>query len=230
MQEVKRLIENFSGEIYNLCYTLLESAENECRVFEYTCITYKKRPDEGTIVLPEHFTKEQIEELESVFGDVVDGLLNSNIKKCNLGLIPESDFYCALWNAVCANFSQIEEKAFAFYYILIDKRIPYQFLGKPITMSNARFREVTEKNRDILNKITYISTSGYTQRTERASLLLNCLEQIDDYESKVVVLAHAISRLNSSNSIGRMDMDIESLIKKIDQRIAELEQEEKRTE
>jgi hypothetical protein len=185
-----------------------------------------KRPDAGTITLEEHFSKEQIEEFESVFGDVVDGLLSSNIKKCNLGLIEEKDFYCALWNSICTNFSGIDEKAFAFYYILIDKNIPYQYLGKPITMSNSRFKELTEKNRDSLDKIKYITISGYAQRTERASLLLNCLEQIEDYDSKVVVLAHALSRMGGGSPVGRMD--IESLIKHIDKRIAELEEEEKR--
>lgn len=224
MEKIKEILDNFSGEIYDMCFELLNNFGDDAEVFEFVCKTFTKVPVKGTIAMSAHFTKSEINEYESLLGDTVNGLLNSNIKKCNLGLIPIEDFYKSLWNSFSAIFSTQKEKSFAFYYTLIDKSIPYQYLGKPISMSNERFKELVDRNEENIEKIKYIVRSGYTQRTERASLLMNCLDAIEDYESKVVVLAQAITLLNRAPSAGRLDLD--ALIQQIDKRIEELESQE----
>lgn len=224
MEKINNLLSGFTGEIYDLCFEILKRFGDDASIFEFVCKTFTKRPKDGTIVIEAHFSKEEIDEYESVNGDTIDGLLNSTIKKCNLGLIPVSDFYKTLWGALCANFSTPKEKAFAFYYTLIDSTIPYQYLGKPVSMSNERFKEMVEKNKESIEKVKYIVSSGYSQRTERASLLLNCLNEIDDFESKVVVLAQAIPLLNKPTLAGRLDLD--TLIHQIDKKIEELEARE----
>ena len=222
MEELNNLLSGFTGEIYNLCFEILERFGDDESVFEFVCKTFTGRPKNGTIVIEEYFSEEEIDEYESVNGDTVDGILNSTIKKCNLGLIPVSDFYKVLWGALCAYFSTPKEKAFAFYYVLIDSTIPFQYLGKPVSMSNERFREMVKKNKESIEKVKYIIKSGYSQRTERASLLLNCLNEIDDFESKAVVLAQAIPLFNKSPSVGQLDLD--TLIQQIDKKLEELEE------
>lgn len=223
MEELNNLLSGFTGEIYNLCFEILERFGDDESVFEFVCKTFTGRPKNGTIVIEEYFSEEEIDEYESVNGDTVDGILNSTIKKCNLGLIPVSDFYKVLWGALCAYFSTPKEKAFAFYYVLIDSTIPFQYLGKPVSMSNERFREMVKKNKESIEKVKYIIKSGYSQRTERASLLLNCLNEIDDFESKAVVLAQAIPLFNKSPSVGQLDLD--TLIQQIDKKLEELEEQ-----
>lgn len=95
-------------------------------------------------------------------------------------------------------------------------------------MSNEQFKEISKKNEFFIDNIRYIIKSGYTQRTERASLLLNCLDKIGDYESKVVVLSHAITIFNQSRSINSSGLDI--LIEALDKKIAEMESEDEPTE
>ena len=99
-------------------------------------------------------------------------------------------------------------------------------------MSNERYKELIEKNSYFIDKVQYIRDSHYSQRTERASLLLNCLDEISDYESKTVVLSQAIQMLSKRADITAPDVDrlsrtdFEKIIKEIDRKIAELETSE----
>ena len=219
MNQTQYLIDNFNGELYDLCYEILDNEKDEAKIFEFVCVNFKKVPKDGTLSLKAYFTKSEIDEFESIYGDTINGLLNSAIKKCNLGVVEPDKFYSSLWQSYCALFSTKKEKAFAFYYTLIDTSIPYHYLGKPISMSNEHFKELVEKNKSSIDKVLYIARSNYSQRTEKASLLLNCLDEIEDAESKAVVLSQAIPLLNPEISHGRLD--IEAIVKQIDKQIDE---------
>ena len=227
-KELEYLWGTFSGEIWDFCYEVLDRFGENKTVFEYACVHFVKRSRGGNAPIKQHFSEGECDEYKSIYGDTVDGLLNSCVKKCNLGLIPSEKFYEILWASFCSNFTTRKEKAFAFYYTLIDPIIPYQYLGKTLTMSNEQFKEISKKNEFFIDNIRYIIKSGYTQRTERASLLLNCLDKIGDYESKVVVLSHAITIFNQSRSINSSGLDI--LIEALDKKIAEMESEDEPTE
>ena len=224
MDELKELLESFDGKIYDLCYEVLVCSKNQDVAFEFVCKNLFRYPENRKIKIKEYFSEEEIEEYESIYGDTVKGLLNTNIKKCNFGVIDAENFYKDLWEAYCVMFPTEKGKAFAFAYTLQSEVIPYQYLGKPLSMGNEQFKELTEKNKANIDKIRYIRNSQYTQRTERASLLLDCINGIEDYESKVVVLAHALSLLGQSNiELFRDKKDIDALIQQIDKKIEQLE-------
>lgn len=228
MDKIEFLMNTFRGETYNFCFEVLKLADDEAKAFEFVCKNYDERDKKEDTSIEAYFSEEEIEEYESVHGDIVNGLLNSTIKKCNLGMIPEADFYVSLWRSFCAVFTLPKEKAFAFYYTLIDAMIPYQYLGKPISMNNERFKELVKKNDPIIQKIKYIQRSNYSQLTERASLLLNCLEEVEDWESKTVVLAQAIKYFSLNRALPG-PIDINGLLRQIDKKIAELEKQEEST-
>lgn len=147
------------------------------------------------------------------------------MKKCDLDIIRPELFYSDLWDSFCKNFSSDKELAFAFYYTVIDSAIPYQYLGKALSMSDEQFRKLSEENKPLIEKILYINKSHHTQRTEEASLLLNCLDEIEDREVKIVVLAHAITILGSGGlPVGRRE--IGSILRGLDEKIKELESRE----
>ena len=210
-----------------MCYEILVTSTDQVSAFEFVCKNLIEYPENGTIQIKEYFSKKEFEEYRSIYGDTVKGLLNTNMKKCNFGVIAVKDFYKSLWESYCTIFPTDKGKAFAFYYTVSSKDIPYQYLGKPLSMSNEQFRMLTEKNKASIDKIKYIDRSRYGQRTERASLLLNCISEIEDFESKVVVLAHALSILGQRHmSIFSDQKDIDSFIHRIDKKIEELEAEE----
>ena len=227
MDELKRLLDNFIGEVYNLCYEIIVDSKDQVAAFEYVCKNLLEYPKNGTIHIKEYFSEDEFEEYESIYGDTIKGLLNTNIKKCNFGVISVEDFYKSLWESYCTMFPTEKGKAYAFYYTVSSKSIPYQYLGKPLSMSNDQFRALTEQNKASIDKLKYIDRSRYGQRTERASLLLNCINEIEDFESKIVVLAHALSIFGQRHmGIFPDEKDIDSLIHQIDKRIEELELEE----
>lgn len=227
MEELKNLLNNFNGEVYNLCYEILVSSDNQVEAFEYVCKNLLKYPKNGTIQIKEYFSEIEFQEYESIYGDTVKGLLNTNIKKCNLGLIAVQDFYKTLWESYCSIFQTDKDRAFAFCYTVCSKAIPFQYLGKPLSMSNELFRTLIEKNKESIDKIKYIARSGYSQKTERASLLLNCINEIEDFDSKVVVLSQALLILGqNAKGLFSDSTDIDSLIQSIDKKIEELEAEE----
>lgn len=218
MKAIKDLLDTFRGETYNLCYEILTQTTDEEKAFEFVCKNYRTRSREETLEIQEYFSEAEIEELESAYGDTVNGLLNSTIKKCNLGIINYADFYKVLWDSYCLNFPGVKERAFAFYYTIIDVTIPYQYLGKPINMSKDRFQELVNKNKANFDKVMYIKNSNYSQRTEEVSLLLNCLDSIEDFESKIVVLVFAIKTFTRDDNL---PSSIE-LLKELEKKLSEL--------
>lgn len=224
MNGIKNLIDNFEGEIVDLCFEILKNTSNKEAVFEYTCINLLRKPEKGTIDIQKYFTQEEMDSYESLYGSTINGLIKMSANKCNSDIISKDLFYSDLWQSFCKNFTTDKELAFAFYYTVIDSAIPYQYLGKTLTMSDERFQQLSKENKLYIDKIKYIKNNRMTQRTEDASLLLNCLDEIDDREVKVVVLAHALSILGTrASSMSREKID--RLIQQIDQKIKELESE-----
>lgn len=188
MDDIRKLIGNFKGEIYDLCFEILKNTSDQTTSFEYTCKNLLRIPENGTIVIQKHFTQDEIDTYESLYSSTINGLIKMNINKCNLGFISEASFYSDLWQMFCNNFTTDKELAFAFYYTVIDQAIPYQYLGKTISMSNERYRQLMEENQSFLEKIRYIKRNRYSQRTVVASLVLNCLDEIEDREVKLLFL------------------------------------------
>lgn len=225
MKIIKNLIENFRGEICDLCFEILKNAENKEEVFEYTCKHLLQKPKKGKIDIQKYFTKEEKDSYDLVYGSTINALINMSIKKCNLDIISGNMFYVDLWQSYCKNFITDKEQAFAFYYTVINPTIPYQYLGKSISMSDERFKQISEENKSLIKQINYVKRCNLKQRTEDASLILNCLDTIKEREVKVVMLAHAITNLGSREKHMKEDT-IESLIQKLDEKIKELEEEE----
>ena len=89
-------------------------------------------------------------------------------------------------------------------------------------MDNGKYKKLIERNDQYIKKLKYIAKIEFEQKTESASLVLRCLDEIEDYESKVVVLTSAF-QLFSKHTSKRIDLD--ELVRRIDRKIEELEQE-----
>ena len=225
MKKTLELITQFDGEVFDLCYKLLCENDQHCDIFQFVCENLLTKPEKPSIQIKKYFEESEIKEYEALYGDIVDGIIKSTIKKCDYGIVKPEDFYKTVWESYCTNFESLKEKAFAFYYTVIDKRIPYVYIGKPLSMDNEKYREIINNNAENLKKIKYIFNSSYRQRTEISSLILQCVNNIDDYESKVVVLAKALE-INSIKTAGGKSVDVEEVLQEINRKIKELEQDE----
>jgi len=216
MDSIKELLNTFDGEIYNLCYKLLIENENNAEVFQYVCENFTGKPKNKTQIIKNHFSQSEIYEYESIYGDIVKGILSNTIKKCDFGMISADEFYKTLWQAYCLNFISDNEKAFAFYYTVVDRKIPYRYLRTPLSMEDDIYENMVKANKSYIDRIEYLLRgSGFRQKTEVVSLILCCLDSVVNFDAKVVILAQALDSYTKSKT--------DDLTKLLIKRVFELE-------
>ena len=204
--EIKMQIDNIlttsKSDLLNLSwyvYGMIKSSDTPEIELRYFYETYYDSIDSSEEnILETHFSEEDSKHLEVQFGKLIDAMLD-NTQSRNL---PDNEFYATLWNQIinCSYFITDDQRAFALYYIWIDKRIPYYHLSDGMHMSNEAYRKNTEELIDEIKKMRYILNASYlSQKTERASLVLDILEKVNTKEKQVVLLSQLIAELKTEN-------------------------------
>lgn len=205
------------GEPFDICDYLYQGLVqldilDQPTAFQYICELF------GTVESSENFgivpskyrSKEDI--LRSQYGNLIDSLIELYIKQN----VEESNFYFSLWNNIVSSglFIQEEERIFALYYVLIDKRIPYFRLDPAslYSLSNERFQQIRNNNIKAIQKIRFILKANFNQKTERASALLaelgikapqdlNDGDRINLYETQLIQMVEIINNRNDSEVV-----------------------------
>lgn len=217
-KKIEQLIKNYDGEIYDLCYKIIVESEDFEKDFQYVCENFELKNKQKTIKIEEYFQETEIELMKKIYANVVDGLIAQNISKVNYGIVKPEQFYVMLWEDVCRNFKETKELAFALYWIVIDKRIPYIYIGTPLSMDDDEFKDISKANKDNIKKIEYVLRAGYLQRTEEASMLLKIITDIENYRDQVVVFTYLISFLQETREKSQLLTD---LLKKMVEKMEE---------
>lgn len=192
---LNELILHFDGTVYNLCYKIINESQQLESDFEYLCENLFELPEKKTIVIDQYILQDEYDLIKKIYNARTKGILSEVINKVNYGMLDEKNFYVELYNNLIRNYCDKKELAVAFECVLSDYRIPFVYLGKPLSMSQNDYSKYLEKNENNLKKILYILKTGYSQKTEEASILLNYLESIESYEDKVVVFAQLLDIL-----------------------------------
>lgn len=140
------------------------------------------------------FTEIDVKEYRKKYGSLTDAFFEKLLAEN----YSEEQFYNKLWQGINETLFFDTEKAriFAFYYIWIDVRIPYYQLDDGLSMTNKRFSEITDAIKGDIKKARFIlKTNIYDAKTNRASVLLNLIEEQSSFENRTVLLAHIISFL-----------------------------------
>lgn len=105
-----------------------------------------------------------------------------------------NDFYKYIWDYIQNNemFEDAKTRAFIFYRIWMDPRIPYYEITDGIKIDDKEFSKIFTKISKAREKAKQIAFSRYSQRAEEASVLLNLISEIEDEKEKVVLLAYII--------------------------------------
>lgn len=205
--KIDSILQSAKGDLLNMSwyvYTIIKDSDTPEKGLQYFYETYYDSIDSSEeTILETHFSEDDSRCLKEQFGKLIDAMLE-NTQSRNL---LEEEFYAELWNQVinCSFFPTDDQRAFALYYIWIDKRIPYYHLADGKHMSNEIYRQYTAELSNEIKKMLYIlNTSTLSQKTERASLLLEILEGIDLEDKKVVFLSQLISELNTKNRFSEL--------------------------
>lgn len=89
-------------------------------------------------------------------------------------------------------FPDENEKTFALAKSLFSPYVPYLGLpGIPVHMTEAQYRHQLESDKRRVDLIDYIMALPFDERTERASMLLQVIDDTTDKNLRVALLAHA---------------------------------------
>lgn len=188
--QVKEVLSKYKGTPIDMCfqiYIIVRQSEKPAEILQYFYENNEDIESNEEYEIPIIFSQQEKSDLESQYGNLVDGILEKLIKKNQNA----SMFYEELWENINCDllFETDKEKVFAMYYILIDSRIPYFETLEGTKMSNETFRKYFILLSKLLKKARFIISNDYEQQTERASLLLELFEEVDNKDEKIVLMS-----------------------------------------
>lgn len=207
-KDLENLLLHYEGSLYDLCYKILEESEDLENDFDYICRNLTKVLREKTAHTYKYINEDEHALLRKIYEEKIDGILSEVINKTNYGLIDLNDFYKTLLGSLKENFTSQKELTIALEKIFNDKRIPFVYLGEPLTMSQSVYKDKVTKNMDSIKKLIYALHTDYSQKTEIASILLNIIEDSEDYEDRVVVFSQLISIIQRTTIVNTLKKSI----------------------
>lgn len=207
MDQYLDLLKKWDGDTINLCYKLycmMDQEKTESKRFEAFCFLCMNindvESDKSMQIDNNYIQKEELNQLINIYGDCIKAIICSIQKRAIISRMDERKFYETLWKTIFKSnlLHERKEKSYALFLILGDEGIPYHTINKPISMSNEEYQKIIQENTKTLNKIIYIFSLSFLQRTEEASLILKELEGKDE-KVKAVLLSQALGLKSIEN-------------------------------
>lgn len=109
----------------------------------------------------------------------------------------EDVFYHKLWEKIQDNILFPDEEAQSYFLSCLweSNLIPYYHLDEGISMENEEYRDRLKKLDDLLKRANYIIYAQLEQKTQRASLLMDLADKLEDKSDKAVFWAYALSAM-----------------------------------
>ena len=195
-EEEYNFLKTVDGTLFDVCHNyynlfLKDMSELSITAQKLSILLCWDRQTDKTQKLSVLHSQETYLDKINAIKDTTNTILG-NLIKANLEV---SEFYLNLWKAISANafFATDLDTVCAIIYLCNSSRIPYYKLDSGLKMENDEFAKIAKHNFEHLQKMIFILSAGYEQRTEIASLLLKVLDEVNDYNTKVVLFANLIS-------------------------------------
>lgn len=230
LKKMNAFLSSADGSTFNICAQLYEiikygDVKIQPRLFEQAIILYEDVESDESINVPVSPFEIQKTALKEQYGNLVNSFIAFFVQQkysCE-------DFYNYMWNTLQDNvfFPDKAAKVFAFYYVLIDRRVPYFELSQGYLMTNESFKLLYRKSANELHKVRYILSTEMKQKTERASLVLKELgidipdsaapvEVVTEYEKKVMIMVEVLKNRRESNA-----QSFDEILSKLQEQISE---------
>lgn len=201
-QDLERILKTYSGSAINLCVYVLEqtkelSFEEQVEFVSELCEQFGMVKSDKSFSIPEVISEDDKENLKDEYGKYVDGVLEASLKKAYNNTYTKDEFYRLLWGNFVKTemLATDEEKAFALYYIAIDRKVPYFQMEKGLLMENDEFNKLRRQTKESIQRVEFILANSYKQKTEEASLILTELINLGSFEEQTVVLAALLASM-----------------------------------
>lgn len=199
MNKYIELLKTWDGTFEDLSFELYrflkgETREKQVVCFQMLCETVGKVSSDKSRAINTYFNIDDIEKLKELYGKYVDEVINAVRNKVVYDRLEGKDFYKLLWDTIMNNsmLTSDKEKAFGLLWVLADNGIPYFELGNPISMEDDEYKAIVEKNKESVDRIKYILSIPFEQRTEMASLVLEELLKHVDFKEQTVMLTQVM--------------------------------------
>lgn len=197
--KIDSILKTFSGEMCDLSFELMKIIEeapldDQSSLFARICDTYKIEKTDKSYKVKDYYQKEEIRDLEKKYGKQVDDTFKSILKDAVVNSYSVDKFYDKVWKEIICNkeFTTSKEKAFAMYYILIDRRIPYFQLKPKFAINRKDLEKMISDNEKAFSKIQFITMLGPSQKPSLSSNLLDIILEQKSYELQVELLSYII--------------------------------------
>lgn len=201
-KKVRELLCCYSGELIDVCLYFYEhikgiSLEQQIECFKELCETYGVVKSNETQQIEAVISKEELDILTDQYGEYINQVLNSLLKKSYKEGYSSRQFYYSLWQAFINGGIITTEKEYAFtiYYIIIDRKIPYFTLENGLKMDNQTFENYMMNNQEVIAKLRFILNSNFVQKTEEASLIIRELVKLETFEQQVIAMVAILSTI-----------------------------------
>lgn len=230
LEEMRTFLSSVEGSCFNICAKLYEIIQcgdivSQPLLFEQAIILYEDIESNEVFEVPVSQYEKSRSTLREQYGDLVNSFIDFFLQQkysCE-------DFYKYMWSSLQNEtfFPDEAAKIFAFYYVLIDRRMPYFELVQGYMMTNESFELLFKKHANTLRKIRHITSTEMKQKTERASLVLKELgidipdstatvEQVNEYERQLIIMVELLKK--DKNTV---TPSIEEILSRLQDRISE---------
>lgn len=142
-------------------------------------------------------SKENLGELIGKYRTLIDGYVEYLVSEH----MQEEEFYRRLWSIIHDRtlFRDDQASMIAFMLVVRSPLLPYFYLPDGLQMGNEAFRDCMKKLDMQLKKVRFILECNYSQKTERASVLLSVLDETEDKAEKSVLMAKILDWVVENN-------------------------------
>lgn len=204
-KSIMRVLEKGSGTLINRCfamYKLIEECEDcHAKLLKYTFETFGFVESDNSDPAIMEISKSEQDQLKNDYGDMVNGIIKALIRR---SYNHEEEFYQELWNTISSPiFKDEKAKVFAFYYSIIDKRLPFFSVTTGTRMANKDFRERQRVLSKKIAKAKFVLNNRdlFDQKTEVASHLLEIVESEEDPLDRLVLFTYIIEDIRDSKKL-----------------------------
>lgn len=168
----------------------------------------RKISGDKTVELPEVISYEEMEYFRKHYGlyiyQKITELLNEHLE--------EHEFYEKLAAFIVSDeqFQEHHAGIYAIYHCGVEQRFPYHKIdvSHALSMDQGEFLKRIEKiGDDALYRIDSALQYDFEQQTEKASVVLNLIDQQEDYEDRVIMMC----RILAHYEIRIMEMEIQNI-------------------
>lgn len=192
------------GETIDKCATIYEllreaDASDRPRLLQKAA-TYMDGTIESSkeLVVPVYVNRSEQKKLDNKYSNVIDEMFEVLLEENKDELEFYSDFWDLTLNPI---FRSDEARYFAFYWVMIDRRIPYFQITPGFRMSEESWQATGKRIRTTQNRIRFLLARTHAQRSEEASLVLREIDSCEAPEDRIRALAYVISSLRTEGEL-----------------------------